>query len=103
MKPGQNLLNQELIDSSRQLSQDNVVPIVMIVESVQHLADFVEPIHKAIRCNSWCCFVGETDVSSNIFEAGTRHVLMEPEGGALKHADGLMRPPRISVVDPLET
>jgi hypothetical protein len=59
----------------------------------------VEPIHKA----SWCFFVGETDVRSNVRKAVPHHEFGEPEGGALKHADGLMRPPLISIINPLET
>jgi hypothetical protein len=49
-------------------------------------------------------FVGETDVGSNsIMEATTRHEFVEPEGGALKHADWLLQPPCILIVNPLET
>ena len=71
----------------------------MIVECVQHLADFVEPIHEA----GWLVLVGEADAGDYVEDAILRHVSIEPEGGTLEHADGLLRPPAVSIVDPLET
>jgi hypothetical protein len=79
--------------------QRDVVPILLIVEGVQHLADFMEPIHEASRC----FFVSETDGRSNVRKAVPCHGFGEPEGGTLKHADGLTRPPVILIADPLET
>mgnify|MGYP000374113517 CR=1 FL=1 len=81
----------------------DVVSIVMIIECVQHITDFVEPVHKTMGCHRWWWFFGETDVARYVGETISCHELVQPEGCTRKQAHGPLRPPLVTIVDPLET
>ena len=76
----------------------DILTVVILVESINHLPHIVEPIKEVWRLN-----IGVAYSCTNILKTPTRHVLRQTEGRALKHIDRLLRPPYFVVLNPLKS
>ena len=75
----------------------DILHVVMLVESIDHMPHIVEPIKEGWRLN-----IGVVYSCANIMKPPPRHVLRQTEGRALEHVDRLLWPPHFVVLYPLK-